>query len=100
MVREASDEAPGRNQESLRAGAEDAGLLTASEAGLLHTMKIIKEGNLPSERKFTATCSNCKCHFEFLAKEAEYRSDQRDGDFYEVKCPQSGCGRANYVNAR
>ncbi len=31
----------------------------------------------------------CGCKFEFNPKtEAKYNSDQRDGDYYSIKCPE------------
>ena len=41
--------------------------------------------------KRTSTCPNCKCKFRYSLAETEHVSDQRDGDFRWVKCPQEGC---------
>lgn len=62
-------------------------------------VKIISPGKLPGERVYRATCSYCHCHFEFFAKEAQYTSDQREGDAYKIACPTEGCGRPVYVDA-
>jgi len=50
-------------------------------------MKILKKGCLPKERRHVATCDNCRTKFEFQEGEAKMVSDQRDGDYLEVKCP-------------
>lgn len=32
---------------------------------------------------------DCGCKFEFdLEAEAKYNSDQRDGDYYSIRCPE------------
>ena len=50
-------------------------------------MKIIKEGVDPATQPMYATCSRCRTQIQFLPGEASYHSDQRDGDFYQIKCP-------------
>lgn len=57
-------------------------------------MKIIKKGDpgkkLPWVNK-TITCRDCGCKFKLeLADSAKVKfvSDQRDGDFYQVNCPE------------
>ncbi len=50
-------------------------------------MRIIKEGSTPGTRPIVMDCFNCETLFEFLEAEAEYIGDQRDGDFYRLKCP-------------
>lgn len=50
-------------------------------------VEIIRQGQIPEEQVFEATCTNCKTHFRFKRKEAKYVSDQRDGDFLEIPCP-------------
>lgn len=55
-------------------------------------MKILKPGKLPSAKTITTTCDHCGCKFRFAIKEAKLIPDQRDGDFYQVHCPQKGCG--------
>lgn len=61
-------------------------------------MNIIKAGKLPEEKQYQTTCDRCKTIFTFKQKEAEYVSDQRDGDFLKVKCPFNGCNTYNFVN--
>ena len=58
-------------------------------------MKIIKFGILP-DKTFRATCDNCKCLFEFCAREMrEFKGG------LEIGCPTKGCkktiGIANCV---
>jgi len=48
---------------------------------------IIKPGIDPATVVIDGRCTHCGCEFTFLPKEAEYQSDQRDGDFYKIKCP-------------
>ena len=51
-------------------------------------MKIIKEGKLPKDKIYKATCGNCNTVFEYQGSDIE--NDQRDGNY--VKCPLKGCG--------
>lgn len=53
-------------------------------------MKIIYRGVDPEDRLIQAECINCKTRVEFTPPEAEYVSDQREGDFYRVACPVCG----------
>lgn len=48
-------------------------------------MRIIKSGK--KRVTHVATCQ-CNCSFEFEKKEAEFISDQRDGDCYVINCPE------------
>lgn len=50
-------------------------------------MKVLKQGQLPGDKKYRATCMNCKSEIEFQRKEAEWVADQREGDFLRVSCP-------------
>jgi len=50
-------------------------------------MKIIERGTDPDKRWITTTCVNCLTKFKFKAKEATLVHDQRDGDYFEIKCP-------------
>lgn len=50
-------------------------------------MKIIERGTDPQSTPIRATCNHCKTVFEFHPIEAEYTSDQRDGNFYLIGCP-------------
>lgn len=50
-------------------------------------MEIIKRGVDPKTKPLSGTCRNCMTEITFLPVEAEYVSDQRDGDFYKIKCP-------------
>ena len=60
-------------------------------------MKIITPGTLPQTKTYGAVCRNCGCRFTFARHEAEYVSEQRDGDALKVKCPQTGCGQDCWV---
>lgn len=61
-------------------------------------MKIIQKGKVPSTT-LHCTCGHCGTVFECDQSEAQYQSDQRDGDYWRIKCPLSGCGREVNVAA-
>lgn len=50
-------------------------------------MKIIVRGKPPESKPMRMTCSHCATVVELLPSEARYVSDQRDGDYYSLKCP-------------
>lgn len=50
-------------------------------------MKIISRGEPPEIKPVRAECGHCHTVVEFLVVEARYVSDQRDGDYYSLKCP-------------
>lgn len=50
-------------------------------------MRIVKHGTAPGDHKLKAKCPNCGTVIEFMQAEAEYVSDQRDGDYLRIKCP-------------
>lgn len=63
-------------------------------------MEVIKYGQLPSEKRYIATCGNCGTKFSFKRGEAkcEGSTDPRDGTrVLTVHCPLEGCGRACHV---
>ena len=62
--------------------------------------KITKVGELPGKHILSARCNSCKTEFEFAAQEAEYKSDQREGDYYEIACPLPGCGKTVLKSVR
>lgn len=58
-------------------------------------IKIISRGLLSSPI-YHGQCIYCKCTFEFGHKDAiEFMDDQREGQHYQLKCPQ--CGRIIWV---
>lgn len=62
-------------------------------------MKIIKQGILPAERTYEATCSNCHTEFEFQEKEGKVTFDQREGNsFITVNCPL--CDKSTSVSSK
>lgn len=63
-------------------------------------MKIIKEGKLPEKKTYKTSCSNCGTEFEFKQEEAEFVSDQRDGDYLKIHCPLPGCAKLQYLTIR
>lgn len=50
-------------------------------------MEIIRQGADPAKEHIEAECNRCGTIIKFLPIEAKYVSDQRDGDFYQIKCP-------------
>lgn len=48
---------------------------------------IIKRGIKPAERLYEVTCGECTTVFSFKQAEAQYKSDQRDGDYLTIQCP-------------
>ena len=61
-------------------------------------MRIIKKGEVPGTKPVECRCGNCRTLFEFLPSEAQFISDQRDGDAYKIGCPV--CARDCWVDAR
>ncbi len=62
-------------------------------------MKIIKHGKtFDTGRKFKGTCDYCGCVVECVKKEIKMTMDQRDGDYYWVKCPE--CSHHIYFNQK
>lgn len=52
-------------------------------------MKIIKPGKPFGALKFyKVTCRYCECVFEFSELEGKRIPDSRDGDYFEVSCPE------------
>ncbi len=50
-------------------------------------MEIIKRGELAGDAVYTATCNQCGTHIRFQRKEANFVSDQRDGNALVIECP-------------
>jgi len=61
-------------------------------------MTILKTGAPPAHRQRKCTCSSCRCEFLFEECEAQFILDGRDGDYFSVKCPQTGCSQMNSVS--
>lgn len=66
-------------------------------------MKITRPGKPPETVAIHVDCLYCGAGIEFLPKEVERISDQRDGDYYSFKCPCCGQNvtknvRANYMD--
>lgn len=57
-------------------------------------MKITKPGSLPEEQVFDATCTHCRCEFEFTRREARYESTCRNEEYLIIHCPT--CKREVY----
>lgn len=61
-------------------------------------MKILKSGKNCKPKLLKGSCS-CGCVFEFNPKiEGVFNSDQREGDWYEIKCPE--CKRVVFVDTK
>jgi uncharacterized C2H2 Zn-finger protein len=50
-------------------------------------VKIIKRGEVPDLKPIRFECSHCTSVFEATRQEARRVSDQRDGDYWDVRCP-------------
>lgn len=61
-------------------------------------MEVIHRGELPEQKRYQAECNYCRSVMRFQRSEAEYVSDQRDGDCLKVICPV--CDRPVYVAVR
>lgn len=68
-----------------RAWATDTA--TGRSRGELVVMKVIKKGRSKSWKR-RLSCYGCNALLEVLDTDCRYVSDQRDGDYYEVKCPE------------
>ncbi|QBQ74744.1 hypothetical protein BcepSauron_364 [Burkholderia phage BcepSauron] len=53
--------------------------------------EIISAGQLPGNKRYEATCSNCRTRFSFLQKEAQHGYDRNDS-YLSIRCPLAGCG--------
>ena len=64
-------------------------------------MKIIKEGNKKKNNPLLVkqiTCGECECKFQLESeREAILVADQREGDYYKIRCPQ--CKTESTYNA-
>lgn len=49
-----------------------------------------RRGTPKTDRKYETRCRECETKFSFQRSEAEYVSDQRDGDALVIKCPVCG----------
>ena len=61
-------------------------------------MKIIKHGKKANDdkKKFKSSCDSCGCVVECNRGEIHWTMDQRDGDYWWVKCPE--CSHHIYFN--
>ena len=50
-------------------------------------IQIIQRGVLPEAIRYKTKCRHCNTIFSFLKSDACLTADQRDGDFYTLKCP-------------
>ena len=50
-------------------------------------IQIIQRGVLPEAIRYKKKCRHCNTIFSFLKSDAHLTEDQRDGDFYTIKCP-------------
>jgi arylamine N-acetyltransferase len=57
-------------------------------------VEIIRKGELPQEKWYEYTCQNCHTRFKFRQKEAKLHDDQREGSWWSINCPLSGCNQA------
>ena len=63
----------------------------------LSHIEIVKQGSLPSAKKFAMECSHCRC--EFIVTGAEHVKlwgMQYNEEYYGCPCPTYGCGKEAY----
>ncbi len=53
-------------------------------------VKIISEGQDPQDVEHEIKCRRCKTVFSFVAREAKFNADYRDGDYLSIACPKCG----------
>mgnify|MGYP001558674176 CR=1 FL=1 len=62
-------------------------------------MEIITKGQLPGEKMYQKTCSNCSTVFRFQRKECRVEHE-RQVSMLAIKCPLPGCGTEVYASDR
>ena len=60
-------------------------------------IQIIQRGVLPAAVRYKTECRHCNTIFSFLKSDARLTDDQRDGDFYTIKCPV--CSKDHHISA-
>ena len=60
-------------------------------------IQIIQRGVLPAAVRYKTECRHCNTIFSFLKSDARLTGDQRDGDFYTIKCPV--CSKDHHISA-
>ena len=60
-------------------------------------IQIIQRGVLPAAIRYKTECRHCNTIFSFLKSDAHLTDDQRDGDFYTIKCPV--CSKDHHISA-
>lgn len=58
-------------------------------------IKIVSPGR-KSRKIYRTKCAICNCIFEFEEEDAKYIEDPRDGDAWNVTCPE--CGHLCWAN--
>jgi primosomal protein N' len=58
---------------------------------------VLKRGKPQEQLTHIVMCRGCDSRLRFHRKEAELVCDQRDGDYYKIKCPV--CGGAVTLDA-
>jgi hypothetical protein len=59
-------------------------------------MEIITKGQLPGDRLYQKTCSNCRTVFRFAAKEC-VPEHERCTTTLTIRCPLPGCNTLTYA---
>ena len=60
-------------------------------------IEVLERGSPPSEKVYETHCNGCHSKLRFKRSDAQFTSDQRDGDFLSIACPV--CGRNVYTAA-
>jgi hypothetical protein len=61
-------------------------------------MRVIKPGKRPEDEEIELTCGHCGAVIAVVISEMECVPDQRDGDYYSIRCPM--CQRRINRDAR
>jgi endogenous inhibitor of DNA gyrase (YacG/DUF329 family) len=62
------------------------------------SIKVIKRGEKPADRKYNTTCNSCGSQVEWKKIDAKrvWEGDQRDGPFTQIDCPVCGALLTGY----
>jgi hypothetical protein len=63
-------------------------------------MKIIRPGVLMDTVELKATCRTCDGIIAVTVADGEFVSDQKDGDFFQFRCPTDGCKQLQSYSTR
>ena len=83
---------------SIKAGAspENAVEFTHQQPNRESMIKVLKRYPPKGSEPVEHTCTNCKSELQLVPRiDAEFHSDQRDGDYWKFTCPV--CNHTQYI---